>query len=71
MNDEMKYFAEELEEFLRKGHKMLNKMQQRMGQRGGGYYPGQVNYPNGQMHNGDGTMGERNWIGNGFDPRFM
>jgi hypothetical protein len=35
MNEEMKYFAEEFEEFLRKGHKLLNKMGQNMGQRRG------------------------------------
>jgi len=72
MNEEMRYFAEELEELLRKGHKMLNRMQQSMGQRGGGYYGGQGNYPNGQMNNGGGNMGERVWFGTGgYDPRIM
>ncbi len=73
MNDEMKYFAEELEEFLRKGHKVLNKMQQSMGQRGG--YRGGQSYGNredGQWNNGGNNMGERGWFGmGGYDPRFM
>lgn len=69
MNEE-KYFAEELEEFLRKGHKLLNRMQQSMGQRG--VYNGVNNYPNGQMNNGGNNMGERGWFGvGGYDPRFM
>jgi len=71
MNEDMKYFAEELEEFLRKGHRMLNKMQQSMGQRGGLHYPMQ-GAQNGQMNNGGGSMGERNWFGmGGYDPRLM
>lgn len=72
MNEE-KYFAEELEEFLRKGHKLLNRMQQSMGQRGG--YRGGQNFGNrgeGPWSEGSNNMGERGWFGmGGYDPRFM
>lgn len=67
MNEEMKYLAEELEDFLRKGHKVLNKLQQNMGQRSG--------YVNRNMGNDgfnpweNGAMGQRTW--QGYDPRFM
>lgn len=70
MNEEMKYFARELEEFLRKGHHVLNKVQgmgQSMGQRNGSY----GNRDGGDMWRND-NMGERNWLGmGGYDPRFM
>lgn len=70
MNEEIRYFAEELEEFLRKGHKVLDKIKgQSMGQRHG---YGRMGYrdDNGKWGNGD--MGERNWFGmGGYDPRFM
>lgn len=74
MNEEMKYLAEELEEFLRKGHKLLDKIKgQSMGQRRGGY--GRMGYRDngGQWDNGS-DMGERNWFGGGmggYDPRYM
>lgn len=73
MNEEMIYFAEELEEMLRKGHKMLNRMKQRIGQRGG--YRGGQNYVNrgeGQFNEEGDSMGERRWFGiGGYDPRIM
>lgn len=72
MNEDMKYFSEELEEFLRKGHKLLNKMQQNMGQRGYRGGQGYGNREDGQWNNGGGNMGERGWFGmGGYDPRFM
>lgn len=73
MNEEMKYFAEELEEFLRKGHKLLNKVGQNMGQRrsGGQGYGNRNGQGYGTREDGGpwgGDMGERN---NWYDPRFM
>ncbi len=69
----MRYFAEDLEEFLRKGHKLLNKVGQSMGQRRGGGQgygnrngQGYGNREDGGQWSGD--MGERN---NWYDPRFM
>ena len=72
MNEEMKYLVQELEEFLHKGHQLLNKMKgQSMGQRRGGY--GHIGYREngGQWDNGS-DMGER-WFGGvgGYDPRYM
>ncbi len=73
MNEEMKYLAEELEEFLRKGHKLLDKIKgQSMGQRRGGY--GRMGYREGSDRWDNGSdMGERNWFGGmgGYDPRYM
>lgn len=73
MNEEMRYLAEDLEEFLQKGHKVLNKMRQSMGQRGG--YRGGQGYGNrdeSRWNNGNNDMGERGWFGvGGYDPRFM
>lgn len=72
MNEEMKYFASDLEEFLRKGHKLLNMMYQSMGQRGGNMGgQGFGNRGDGQWNDGMNNMGERIRINNGFDPRFM
>ncbi len=72
MNEEMKYLAEELEEFLRKGHKLLDKIKgQSMGQRRGGY--GRMGYRDDRERYDNGSdMGERNWFGmGGYDPRYM
>lgn len=78
MNEEIREFSEELQDFLKKGHKLLNKMGQGMGQRNGnqGYGP---NYGQGMGQNmGQGSYGENvgqwfrnNFGGQGFDPRFM
>ncbi len=72
MNEEMRYLAQELEEFLHKGHKLLDKIKgQSMGQRRGGY--GRTGYREGgdRWDNGS-DMGERNWFGmGGYDPRYM
>lgn len=71
MNEEMRYMVQELEEFLHKGHKLLEKVKgQSMGQRRGygrmGYREG-----GGQWDNSS-DMGERNWFGmGGYDPRYM
>lgn len=70
----MKYLVQELDEFLHKGHKLLNKIKgQSMGQRyGGGYGGGYGNRDNGGQWNNGNDMGERNWFGmGGYDPRFM
>lgn len=73
MNEEMKYFAGDLEEFLHKGHKLLNMMHQSMGQRGGGnrVWQGFGNRGDGNWNNGGSNdMGERGWFGvGGYDPR--
>ena len=72
MNEEMRYFAEELEEMLRKGHKMLNRVRQSMGQRGGVSRPRQSYDNDYQNWNGGNDMGERGWFGmGGYDPRIM
>lgn len=74
MNEEMKYFAEDLEELLRKGHKVLNKINQNMGQRRGNgqMYGNRSNSPYredpGQLGN---EIGERNGWPMNYDPRFM
>lgn len=73
MNEEMKFFEQELESFLRKGHNLLERMKgQSMGQRRGGY--GRMGYreDNGQWNNGS-DMGERTWFGGigNYDPRYM
>lgn len=61
MNEEMKYFAEELEEFLRKGHKLLNKVGQNMGQRrSGGQGYGNRN-GQGYGNREDGGRGAETW----------
>lgn len=57
MNEEIREFAEELQDFLKKGHKLLNKMGQGMGQGGYGENVGQ--------------WFRNNFGGQGFDPRFM
>lgn len=72
MNEEMRYMAQELEEFLHKGHKLLNKIKgQSMGQRGG---YGRMGYRDneGRWENGS-DMGERTWFGGmgSYDPRYM
>jgi len=72
MNEEMKYLAQELEEFLHKGHKLLNKIKgQSMGQRGG--YSRMGYREDGAPWNNGSDMGERNWFGGmgGYDPRYM
>ncbi len=72
MNEEMTYLAEEVEEFLRKGHKLLDKIKgQSMGQRRGGY--GRMGYRDDRERYDNGSdMGERNWFGmGGYDPRYM
>lgn len=73
MNEEMKYLAQELEDFLHRGHKLLERIKgQSMGQRRGGY--GRMGYRDneGRWDNG-GDMGERGWSGGmgGYDPRYM
>lgn len=74
MNDELKEFAEELQDFIKRGNKLLNKIGQSMGQRGGQGY-GQ-NYGQGMGQNmGQGGYGDNpgQWSrgGNGYDPRYM
>lgn len=69
MNEEMKDFAEELQELLRKGQKVLNKMGQSMGQRRGYAGRGNMGYRDDENW---GNMNERNFMGGmGYDPRFM
>ena len=74
MNEEMREFAEEMQEFLRKGHRLLGKMGQGMGQRGG--YGSRGGYGNRNMGNRDGGqydsgMGQREWQEMGYDPRYI
>lgn len=74
MNEELKYMAQEIEEFLHKGHKLLERIKgQSMGQRRGGY--GRIGYrEDGAPWNNGSDMGERGWfggVGGGYDPRFM
>lgn len=74
MNEELKYLAQELEEFLHKGHQMLDKIKgQSMGQRHGGYGPMGFRENGGGSWNNGGSMGERTWFGGigNYDPRYM
>lgn len=81
MNEEMREFAEELQDFLKKGHKLLSKMGQGMGQRGGQGYGnnmGQNGFQGMGQNYGQGGFGENvgSWFnknfggGQGFDPRY-
>lgn len=73
MNEELREFAEELQDFMKRGHKLLNKLGQSMGQRNGQGYNQRMGQNMGQYpsQGGYGENGGQMWPLNGFDPRYV
>ena len=77
MNEEIREFAEDLQDHIKKCNKLLNKLGQSMGQRnnGGGQGYGQHGGQMGYRENGgqwNGNMNDRNdFFWPGYDPRFI